>query len=204
MTTLYFVRHAQALPKREQGEPEWALSKRGEKQAREIVPVLTSLKIHRLYCSPFRRCRDTLAPFSAAAGLEVVIDEGLRERRIAPAWVGDFRDVWLRSWEDFSFRLEGGESSWTVRQRIAGAVEGIIARHPGETIAIGSHGNSIGLFLNYADAAFGVAEASAMRTPEISRVTHDGTRFVRDRSFSAGPAFDAIATDFRETPNIVA
>ena len=204
LTTLYLIRHAQSLPLPEQPEPEWRLSPLGEEQASGLVPILQSLGIRRLYCSPYRRCRETLLPFARQAGIDLMLDPGLRERRIAAAWMSDFREVWRRSWADFSHVLEGGESSWICRERIAAAVEAIVARHPGETIGLGSHGNAIGLFMHYVDPSFGIAEASALRTPEITKVTHGAGGFVWERSFVAGAEFDDLATDFRKTPGVVA
>ena len=204
LTTIYLIRHAQSLPHPEQAEPDWPLSARGEAQARGLIPVLRALGIQRLQCSPYRRCRDTLAPFADDAGLAVIPDEGLRERRIAPVWMRDFREVWRRSWKDFSYALEGGESSWTCRARIAAAVEATVARHTGGIIGLGSHGNAIGLFMNYVDPAFGLQEATRIRTPEILKVVHRGGKFTWDRTFSAGPEFEELATDFRATPGVIA
>ena len=204
MTTIYLIRHAQALPLPEQDEPGWALSPLGESQARALIAVLGPLGIRRLYCSPYRRCRATLAPFAEQAEIEIVLDPGLRERRIAAVWMSDFRDVWRRSWADFSYALEGGESSLVCRARIAAAVEAIVTRHAGEIIGLGSHGNAIGLFMNYVDPAFGLAEATCLRTPEVVKVLHHDGKFSWDRSFSAGEMFDGLATDFRATPGVVA
>ena len=204
MTTLYLVRHAQSLPLAHQAEPEWELSPTGAEQARGLVAVLRSLAVQRIYTSPYRRCRETLTPFAVVHGLEVALHEGLRERRFARQWMPDFRDAWKRSWEDFSYALEGGECSWTCRARMAAAVEEIARRHPGETIALGSHGNSIALFLHYVDASFGMAHASALRTPEIVKVVHRGGAFTWEKTFSAGAEFERLATDFRLTPGIVA
>lgn len=203
-TTLYLVRHAQSLPLPEQAESDWRLSPAGEAQARGLVPILAGLGVRRVYSSPYRRCRDTLAPFSAALGAELMLHEGLRERRIATQWMADFREVWRRSWGNFSFVLDGGESSWTCRERIAAAVEEIARRHPDETIALGSHGNAIGLFMHYVEASFGLPQASALRTPEILKIIHENGRFSWEKTFSAGGAFEQLATDFRLTPGIVA
>ena len=204
VTTLYFIRHAQSLPLAHQAEPDWALSPVGKAQARGLVPVLTALGLQRLYSSPYRRCRDTLAPFAAAAGLEVTLVADLRERRIAGGWISDFREVWQRSWADLDFALEGGETSRVCRRRVVAAVDTIAARHPGETLAIGSHGNAIALFLSHADPTFTVTDAGSIRTPEISKVTHQAGCYVWDRGFHAGPEFEALATDFRATPGVVA
>lgn len=203
-TTLYLVRHAQSQPLMHQAEPDWLLSPTGQAQAEALVPVLTPLGISRIYCSPYRRCRDTFAPFARAHGLEVIVHEGLRERKIAGQWLTDFREVWQRSWEDFSFALEGGECSWTCRTRIAAAVDAIVSRHAGETLALGSHGNALALFLHVVEPAFGIREAGAIRTPEVLKVTHRDGRYEWHRQFSAGEAFESLATDFRLTPGIVA
>ncbi len=204
MTTLYLLRHAQSLPLVHQAEADWALSPVGAAQAEGLVDVLAALGVQRVYTSPYRRCRATLAPFATAQGLPITVHDGLRERQIAGRWLPDFRDAWKRSWADFSYALEGGECSWTCRTRIAAAIEEITARHPGEVIALGSHGNAISLGLHYVDGSFGIEQANALRTPELSKVTHDGERFRWDRAFSAGEAFDRLATDFRLTPGIVA
>ncbi len=58
--------------------------------------------------------------------------------------------------------------------------------------------------MNYVDPAFGLAEASALRTPEMLRVVRRGGRFTWDRSFEPGAAFDDLATDFRKTPGVIA
>ncbi|MSU51147.1 MAG: histidine phosphatase family protein [Opitutus sp.] len=189
MTTLFLVRHAQCLPLTEQPEPEWVLSALSAAQAHGLVPVLRSLGVERIYSSPYRRCRDTLAPFAAAHGIEVALHGGLRERRIAGQWVPDFREGWKRSWADFSYAHEGGEDSWTCRHRIAAAVGEIVQRHPGETLALGSHGNAIALFLHSVDPSFGMEAASALRTPEIVKVTHREGGFVWEKTFSAGEEF---------------
>jgi 2,3-bisphosphoglycerate-dependent phosphoglycerate mutase len=204
VTTLYLVRHAQSQPHPAVPEPDWPLSPVGLEQARGLVPVLRPLGIGRLYCSPYRRCRETLAPFAEAAGLALGVHDGLRERRIAGQWMSDFREVWQRSWADFAFALEGGESSAACQARVVAAVLALVAQHPGETLALGSHGNAIALFMHYVDATVGIAEASAIRTPEIVKITQRGGGFAWDRAFSAGAAFDRLATDFRKTPGVVA
>lgn len=203
-TTLYLVRHAQSLPLRHQPEPEWSLSPTGTAQADGLAPVLAPLGITRLYSSPYQRCRDTLAPFATTRGLPITVHDGLRERRIAGEWVTDFRDVWQRSWADFSYTLDGGESSWSCRARITAAIDEIARRHSGETLALSSHGAALALFLHFVEPTFGIREASALRTPELLKVTHHAGRYTWHRTFVPGAAFDTLATDYRLTPGIVA
>jgi 8-oxo-dGTP diphosphatase len=60
------VRHAHAYAKRRWTGPddERPLSRRGEEQARDLVPALVQLGATRLLSSPTLRCRQTLQPAS--------------------------------------------------------------------------------------------------------------------------------------------
>lgn len=203
-TTIYLVRHAQAQPSPHQLEADWDLSATGQAQASGLAAILTAFGIQRLYSSPYLRCRNTLKPFGATLGLEVVLHDGLRERKIAGKWMTDLRDPWRRSWEDFSYACDGGESSYACQERMSAAVTEIALRHPGETIGLGSHGNAIGLFMNFVAPDFGFEEASRLRTPELLRVRHGTGGFRWDRTFGPGATFDKLATDFRLTPGIIA
>jgi 2,3-bisphosphoglycerate-dependent phosphoglycerate mutase len=137
-------------------------------------------------------------------GLPIVTDPELRERLISPSWMSDFRDVWRRSWENFSYALEGGETSLACRDRVTAAVYRIVRRHRGRTVVIGSHGNAISLFVSAFTPGYGIKDASALRNPELLHVTHgpEGYRWHRDFVQPAG--FDDVATDFRDTPGITA
>lgn len=204
-TTLVFVRHAQSQPSAAIEDPRWPLSDVGLRQAERIVPVLARLGISRLYSSPYLRCIKTVEPFAKAHGLKISEDAGLRERKIAPGWMLDFTSVWKNSWSDFSFALEGCEDSYTCQRRIVAAVKQLVSDHPGETIAVSSHGNAIALYLNACDPAFGVERASQLRNPELTRVhvASDGTVAI-DENFDPGRDFDEIATSFHNTPGIKA
>lgn len=204
LTSLYILRHAQAQPVRGTAEPDWALSPRGEQQAGELASVLRTLGITQAYSSPFRRCRDTIAPFTRATGLPLQVHDGLRERCLSRQWIGDFREIWRRSWEDLSFALPDGESSLVCRDRMAASVDHLARRHAGETLVLASHGFAIGLLLTTIDPGFGGLQAGALRTPELLKLTHDGHRLEWDRTFTPGAVFDGIATEFRSTPGIVA
>lgn len=203
-TVVYMVRHCQSSPSTTVAECDWPLSEVGNAQAKALVSLLSSLKIEHVFSSPFLRCVSTIAPFALAHKIEVFKEPRLRERKIAPPNVLDFSDVWPRSWADFSYALEGCEDSWTCQKRMVQAVGEIVERHRGRTLAICSHGSAIGLFMNHVRSNFGIEEASKIRTPEVVRVVWNGASFHHDQTFSLGPAFDSIATDFRATPGVKA
>lgn len=91
---LILVRHAHAGDKRlwPFGDVDRPLSPRGEQQAEGIAHLLSDLPVQRLVTSPYRRCRQTLAPLAAVLGLEVV-DEDL----LAPTSDPQALDELLRS-----------------------------------------------------------------------------------------------------------
>jgi len=58
------------------------LTKNGQKQAREIVEVLSHLGIESILCSPFPRALETIIPFSKVSGLRVETHECLAEGQL--------------------------------------------------------------------------------------------------------------------------
>jgi 8-oxo-dGTP diphosphatase len=80
--TLYLVRHAQAGSR-----ASWAgtddvlrpLTALGRYQSADLVGLLGEMGVTEIRSSPYRRCIETVAPLGAALGLEVIVDECLRE-----------------------------------------------------------------------------------------------------------------------------
>jgi 8-oxo-dGTP diphosphatase len=79
--SLYLVRHAKAGERRtwDGDDMERPLSTKGWKQSHDLAARLVSLDVTSLVSSPFVRCVQTLEPLAALAGLEVGVDERLRE-----------------------------------------------------------------------------------------------------------------------------
>ena len=79
---LYLIRHAQPeynaqgpyhLP------PGPGLTELGLEQAAALVPMLERCGIERIVSSPLRRCTETAGPLAAKLGLEIVVDDDLRD-----------------------------------------------------------------------------------------------------------------------------
>ena len=81
MSTFYFVRHAKAGSR-----SHWTgddrrrpLSKKGLRQAEELVSVLEEFPIGAIISSPYLRCVQTVEPLARARGLKVKEDPVLAE-----------------------------------------------------------------------------------------------------------------------------
>jgi len=113
-----------------------------------------------VFSSPYLRCRETIRPFCEFSGKEPRHENALRERHITPGWVPDFREIWRRSWEDFSFALRLREL-FGLRERMLGAMTEIARRAEGKTVAVCGHGSALAIFVNAIAPEFGFEEASA-------------------------------------------
>ena len=151
---ILLIRHAESVPDPKQPEPDWPLSAQGERQAQGLVGKLVDEKILAIYSSPYPRALATVQPLSNARTMTTVIREDLRERKLSDERVDGRRELIARSWRDFDFAMQGGESFNDCQRRMRACIDSIAHAHQGETIVACSHGNAIALFLNSIDARF--------------------------------------------------
>jgi len=89
LATFYFVRHAKS-GSREQwtgDDRERPLTKKGMKQAEDLVKIFSKFDISAIYSSPFLRCMQTVEPLAEARKLKVRSESGLAEGRgLEPAY----------------------------------------------------------------------------------------------------------------------
>jgi probable phosphoglycerate mutase len=147
------VRHGQTpttgstLPGRARG---LHLADTGVAQADAAAARIATLKqVAAVYASPLERTRETAKPIAAARGLKVQIDRGLLECDFGD-WTGaELKDLMKRpEWQTVQrypsgFRFPDGESFAEMQTRIVGALDQLVARHPGETIVAVSHADPI-------------------------------------------------------------
>ena len=182
----YLVRHAESAPRADLQEADWPLSENGAGQARDLARLLGRLGIGEVYSSPYRRAVDTVAPFAAAAGLDVRLMPGLRERKLVPGYLADFRGTAERAWLDFHFALPGCESSADGQACMLRAVEDVRAGSRAAVVLLSSHGNAIGLLLNaLTGGRFGYEDWLAMPRPALYRLEHSSGVLRFDASFRA-------------------
>jgi probable phosphoglycerate mutase len=152
-TTLVLLRHGETAltpQKRFSGstgsDPE--LSPRGQWQAERAAEALVARgTVQAVVCSPMLRTRQTAEAVAVRLGLEVRVEEGLRELDFG-AWEGlTFAEVQERHPDDLNAWLAStkakptgsSESFAGLSQRVSVARDKILARYAGKTVLVVSH-----------------------------------------------------------------
>jgi broad specificity phosphatase PhoE len=152
VTTIYLARHGESdwnAANRFQGHSDRPLTDLGREQARGLADLVAAENVEAIYASPLSRALETARIFAARIGLDVVVDEGLREVDTG-SWSGLSRaEVRERYPEGFQRWITGGagwedgESYEEMAERVLAAVNRIAAAHPGGRVLLVSHGGPI-------------------------------------------------------------
>ncbi|MGM9661774.1 MAG: histidine phosphatase family protein [Oscillospiraceae bacterium] len=184
ITTIYFVRHA---------EPNFdnhddcarELTAKGLEDRKLVTAFLRDKRIDLVLSSPYKRAVDTVKDFADAMGYEIGLVEDFRERRVESGWIGDFDAFCRRQWEDFDYKLPGGESLREVQSRNIAALRRVLKEHAGKNIVIGSHGTALSTILHYFDPSFGYDGFARIRRlmPWVVRFAFAGDRCVEIETY---------------------
>ncbi|MGW3492922.1 bifunctional RNase H/acid phosphatase [Streptomyces sp. NPDC001020] len=130
------------------GGSDPALSETGRRQAELAAGVLAARgTVQAVVSSPLARCRETAGIVAAHLGLDVGVEDGLRETDFG-AWEGlTFAEVRERYRDDMEAWLVdpeaeptgGGESFAAVARRVAATRDQILASRAGRTVLLVSH-----------------------------------------------------------------
>ncbi|AEM86739.1 bifunctional RNase H/acid phosphatase [Streptomyces violaceusniger] len=130
------------------GGTDPGLSDVGRHQAERVAAALAARgTIQAIVTSPLRRCRETADAVARRLGLDVRVEEGLRETDFG-AWEGlTFAEVKERYPDDLEAWLAsskvaptgGGESFAAVTRRVALSRDKLIARYTGRTVLLVTH-----------------------------------------------------------------
>ncbi|WP_405596864.1 bifunctional RNase H/acid phosphatase [Streptomyces sp. NBC_01410] len=130
------------------GGTDPSLSPAGMRQAEAVAAALAARgTVQEIVSSPLKRCRETAEAVATRLGLDVRIEEGLRETDFG-AWEGlTFAEVQQRYADDLSAWLAstkveptgGGESFATVARRVAATRDRLTARYAGRTVLLVTH-----------------------------------------------------------------
>lgn len=154
MSKLVFVRHGRTAwhaEGRYAGTADIPLDDVGRRQAEAVVECLKGDDIDCVYSSPLSRCLELARLVAAGHGLEVKVDDRLREIDLG-RWDGEkYEEIvekdgeLLRKWTEdpTSVTVPGGESLADVQERSMEWFRGVIAEHPRATVLASSHGGPI-------------------------------------------------------------
>lgn len=184
VTTVYLLRHAESQFEPHIPEPDWPLSARGSQQAERLTTHLAPLAIDVIYASPYARAVATVTPFADATGLTIERVEELRERKLAPGPVENWREVVQHTWQQFDFAFPHCESSAQCQARMVRTLRHLVQQQAGKVLLVSSHGNAIALYLHTLDSSYGFDNWAAMRNPDVFRIYYHGTAPVWDQTFT--------------------
>ncbi|MCP9959182.1 bifunctional RNase H/acid phosphatase [Streptomyces sudanensis] len=168
------------------GDPE--LSPAGRRQAEAAAAALAARgTVQEVVSSPLLRCRQTALTVAGRLGLDVRIDDGLRETDFG-AWEGltfaevrerypDELDAWLASPKAAP---PGGESFAAVSRRVAAARDRLTERHAGRTVLLVTHVTPIKTLVRLALGA----PPEALFRMELSAASLSAVAYYRDGNAS--------------------
>jgi len=167
------------------GRADPALAPEGHEQAERLADRLRPAGISAIYVSTLRRTALTAAPLAARLGLTPLVEPGLREVGLGEWEGGLFRirvaenhPTAQQMWAQESFEvITGAEPTAEFTARVRGAVSRIAAAHPGQRVAVFTHGGVIGEALAQASGSRPFAFITA-DNGSISRLVISPDRWV--------------------------
>lgn len=129
-TILYFIRHAEP----DFSEPDnykRKLTVSGEIQAQRLSEIFNDINVDGVYSSPYLRAIKTVEPIAKSKSLNDQLLDQFRERKSSDYRVSKekFLGYGKHQWDDFDFKLCGGESLNDVKNRYNTGVRIIINQH---------------------------------------------------------------------------
>ena len=161
MTQLLLIRHGQSTWNAEGRIQGWAdppLDETGLDQARKFAQRLAAdgYTLAAIYSSPLLRAKQTAEQVGQAFSLPVQTDDRLKENNVGqltgltgieveqqfPEWVARF-DQAGKTW----IQPPGGEDRVSFVNRTVAVMDEIVFHHPEQTVAVVSHGGTLGVYL---------------------------------------------------------
>jgi probable phosphoglycerate mutase len=153
--TLLLTRHAETVwhaENRYAGISDIDLTPRGEQQAQRLADWVCTRTVDAIVCSPVRRARETAAPSAAATGIEIEVEDDLREvgfgiaegrtlSELDPDIVARFRA------DPVAHPFPGAEQPTAAAERCAAALRRIAARHGDDRVLVVAHNTLLRLGL---------------------------------------------------------
>ncbi len=155
-TRLILIRHGETdwnVEGRYQGQADPPLNPKGIEQARRLAQILKDKGIDVIYSSPLKRAWQTAQIIAQVIDAPVYPEprlmeinqgewEGLHVTEIQARYPEIFQQWEKDPWHT---HIPGGETLTQVQKRVYAAVDEILSKHPGQTIALVTHRTPIAL-----------------------------------------------------------
>lgn len=173
MKTIYFVRHAESND-RIHNDRLRLLTEKGMRDRKLVTNYLCNRPIDQILSSPYLRAVDTVKQLADLKKLPINRIEDFRERNVGQ-WVNDFHTYAKQQWNNFRFKLTGGESLGEVQERVIRALNQILNEKDHRVLVIGSHGTALSTIINYYDPSYGFVDFERMKRlmPWMVKMTFD-------------------------------
>lgn len=183
-TRVYLIRHGETdwnAVGRWQGHAPVPLNETGLSQSAALGRYLArvGVTLDALYSSDLQRAAQTAVAVAEALALQVQFDIRLRETDLG-VWQGMTRAE-VEAWDEeryaqlvadwYTGPRPGGESRQQVETRVRAAFDAITARHPGQTVALVSHGGALGMLLR---SIFGAIKRPDLTNTSVTIMERDG------------------------------
>jgi probable phosphoglycerate mutase len=206
---LVLVRHGQSQAYRDgetfplvDGHGDPPLSPHGRVQATLVCARLAAEGVDAIYVTTLRRTTETAAPLSERCGTPMRVEPSLREVYLGE-WEGGLYRKMVADGHPLAQRvfaqerwdvIPGGEGPESFADRVRSGLAKIVAAHPGERVAVFTHGGVIGQAISLASGSRTFAFTSADNA-SISRIAVFGDRWLvrcfNDASHLDDPASSA-------------
>ena len=149
---LVLVRHGESVgnfENRLQGQEDYPLTERGRRQAQLTAQRLSAMGAHAVYTSPLLRAHATALTIAENLGVPARLLPDVAEYHfgeLSGATYAELRERFAASVRPQERVYPGEEGRDNFLRRVTEAMWGLVEKHPGETVAVVSHGGPIALF----------------------------------------------------------
>ncbi|MEZ4706218.1 MAG: histidine phosphatase family protein [Caldilineaceae bacterium] len=190
-TELILIRHGETYwnaDRRMQGQQDSPLTARGRAQAQAVADRLRHETIHHIYASDLQRVLDTARPLADHTGYDIQVETQLRERAYGIFEGLTFADAEREHPEVFAeysvdryapdFAIPGAETVRQLSQRGQAILQVLAERHPGERVAVFSHGGLLAAILRHTlGVPLGVRHSFSLANGSLSRIEHAASKW---------------------------
>ncbi|MGL5352473.1 MAG: histidine phosphatase family protein, partial [Clostridium sp.] len=148
--------------------------------SKKLIDFFKDKNITKVYCSPYIRSIDTIKYVANVFNKKIEIVNDFRERKIGNEWIDNFKEFSKMQWNDFSYKLNHGESLEEVQSRNIKELHKILNISKNQNIVIGTHGTALSTIINYYNKTFKYESFESIKDimPLVVCIEFDGCRIL--------------------------